>query len=240
MKTRKTRRKEWVQRVGFGLYVSLLVCLFAGAIVIAFTNHTGGIVVLAGFLVGVLLAVVFFAITEVWGNRQVPRRIALLLIFVSMFFGSWVIAPPSNGFVVKEESGTINLYREWVFSIPYTGQIDYIQDIITASTDVTLSSDAGDEVRWRVEAQLNLVAGHDQALVLFKEFKGKEDWISAVQMLFEQTVDQYFAEKYTGLMIVLPQRFSFDLKRMEEFLKLGFIPDGDCLARKISHTDKGG
>jgi len=220
MKTRKTRRKEWVQRVGFGLYVSLLVGLFVGTIVIAFTQRTGGPVVLAGLLAGIVLWLFAFICGGETHSRFLVAMLLPLLLLV--FFSSWVVAPSSGCFAVKINETQIILSEDGFFNVPYTGKIDYVHDI-TASIVVSLSGDK----EYRVEAYLSLMAGHDQALALLEQFGGKEEWMAAVRALFGKVVERY-AKGVTDF----PRRFSLPLEQVEEFLRLGFVLDGDCLAQE--------
>jgi len=225
---------EWLKKVGIGLYLTLLACLFVGMIVIAFTNHTGGGFVVLGCFAGafvgcVTAAVVYFFITD---NIIKTVAIALLPLVVAMFFGSWVVDTPSDGFVTKEGSGSISLYESETFTVPYAVKIHYIKDF-TANTEASLLLDGEGEVRWKAKVKLNLIADYDQVFTLLREFKGKVNWMAEIQQLFEREVNRYVAENFTAELAVIPRQFTFTLENQrEEFSKLGFIPDGEVIVRE--------
>ena len=243
-----TRPGKWLLvKLGFWFYLALLVCLLVGAVVIAFTNHTGGWLVGLGALVGAVI---------IWGTHLLTggvasyvvegnfRFVAVLLACAVFFMSSWFIYSTGDGYATKEGSERIVLYqgKGAFFTVPYTGKIYYLQDF-TASAKVFLLLDGEGEVKWEAKVKLSLTADYDQSFALLREFRGAVAWKSAVQRLFQQEVDCYVAEYISPDQAVIPKSFVFQLAE-EGFTKLGFSP-GEVTVREISRViykggDKGG
>ncbi len=228
-------KAKWFKKVGIGLYFTLLACLLVGAIVIALTNHTGGVsMILAlfmGLLIGILTATIVHSIT---GSDAMAGAIALLPLIIMIFFSSWIVEPPVDGFAIKEGSGSIRIYERPTFTVPFAVKIHHIRDF-TAYTEVSLLlDDEGSEVRWKAKLKLTLTADYNQVFSLLREFKSTTDWMAEIQGIFERVVRRYVAENIKAQMAVIPREFTFTLKNQkEEFSRLGFLPDGAVTAREI-------
>lgn len=216
--------KKWFVKPKFWYGVIIFV-LAAWTIVVCLTINIMRWNVTLGVL-GVL-AVIFFA--------PLVRFSAVLGIVTSLLFlSTFFVLTPTNGFVLVDNGRDISLCNSETifFRVPYMEKTFYISDVAFKTT-MNLSLDEGKEVRWGVVSRLNLVADYDTTFNLIKRFGNKEEWLRALEQIFQEAVAKYAAKLNPQDKLPATFSFSFSQEQKDRLLELGYEPAKDIVCSNI-------